>query len=216
MYTILLCTTSGELNVTEDVETLRTALEKKDRYIWVDMEDPSENEVDVLLDVFNFHPLSIEYVLLGAGAAKLDAYPNYAFMALHRLFYNFETEHCDRREFEVFFSEQFIVTIHGKDLSRTFGAVRQRVQDNPKESLGDSPSYVLLSLLELAVKDYHPVMEEWEDTLEDIEQQVLKGSKDKVLDQILKFKKLVATMRKNLLPEREVYKQLDDKHITPF
>jgi magnesium transporter len=202
--------------MTQDVERLKAAKQNNSHFIWVDIEEPSEDEVDVLLDVFNFHPLSIEHVLLGVGMAKLDVYDDYAFLALHRLFYKFETETCERREFEVFFSERFIVTVHGKNLSRTFATARQRVQDRPKETLGASPSYVLLNLLELAIKDYQPVMAEWEDTLEDIERQVLKGAKEQVLDQILKFKKLVATMRKSLLPEREVYKQLNEKYVVPF
>ncbi|MFO1464207.1 MAG: magnesium/cobalt transporter CorA [bacterium] len=216
MYQILLCSPQGDYQETQDVERLREAMRTGSHYIWVDMEEPSEEEVDVLLEVFNFHPLAIEHVLLGVGSARLDVYEKYAFLALHRLFYNFETETCERREFEVFFSERFIVTVHRRNLSRTFAAARQRVHDAPKETLGDSPSYVLLNLLELAIKDYEPIMEEWQDNLEDIEQQVLRGAKDEVLDPILKFKKLVASMRKSLLPERDVYRQLDDKHVLPF
>ncbi len=216
MYQIMLCSPEGEFIETQDVERLKEAKRRKSHYIWVDMEDPSEQEVDLLLDIFNFHPLAIEHVLMGVGTARLDIYEDYAFLALHRVFYNFETESCQRREFEAFFSGDFIVTSHGKNLSRTFATARQRVHDSPKDTLGDSPSYVLLNLLELAIKDYQPIMEEWEDNLEEIEQQVLKGVKDDVLDQILKFKKLVASMRKSLLPEREVYRQLDDKHVIPF
>jgi len=60
-------------------------------------------------------------------------------------------------------------------------------------------------------------MEEWQDNLESIEQQVLKGTaKDDILDQILKFKKLVATMRKSLMPEREIISELYDNPNLPW
>lgn len=216
MHTIYICPPSGGLIETQDLEQLKSALEEQKANVWVDMEDPSEDEVDLLLDQFNFHPLAIEHVLLGVGAARLDVYDRYAFVALHRMFYNFETETCEKREFQVFFSERFIVTSHGKNLARTFNSARQRVKDCPRDTLGDSPSYVLLHLLELAIKDYEPIMEEWQENLEEIEQQVLKGANKDVLEEILKFKKLVGTMRKNLLPEREVFRQLDDKHVIPF
>lgn len=216
MRSIFICPPDGSLVETQDLEVLKTALEDKRANIWVDMEDPSEDEVDFLLEYFNFHPLAIEHVLLGVGAARLDIYDRYAFLALHRMFYNFDTENCEKREFQVFFNDRFIVTSHGKNLSRTFNAARQRVKDCPRDTLGDSPSYVLLHLLELAIKDYEPIMEEWQENLEEIEQQVLKGANKDVLEEILKFKKLVGTMRKNLLPEREVFRQLDDKHVIPF
>jgi magnesium transporter len=101
-------------------------------------------------------------------------------------------------------------------LSRTFSATREKIKENPKRTLGEEPGYVLLQLLELAVKDYQPVLSEWQDTLEEIEQEVLRGNqKDNILNEILKFKKLVATMRKSLLPERDVIKQLYENPALP-
>ncbi len=210
MLRVLICGKSGEVTETEDVEKLKTALANPQVNLWADIEDTTDEEIDILLEVFHFHPLAIEDVVMDISMPKLDVYENYAFLNLHRIFYNFETESCDRRDFEVFFSEKYIVTVHEKNLSRTFTRTREKVKDAPHKTLGMSPSYVLLKLLELAVKDYQPVMEEWQETLEGIEQQVLRGTEDKILDQILKFKKLVATMRRSLLPEREVIKQLNE------
>jgi magnesium transporter len=96
-------------------------------------------------------------------------------------------------------------------LSRTFALAREMERQTCKELLGKGTAFVLLRLLSLAVRDYLPVMEQWQDTLDDIEHQVLAGKKTKILDQILQFKKLVSTMRKNLLPEREVISQFYEK-----
>jgi magnesium transporter len=211
MLNILICSKSGEITETQEISKLKAAFGDPELHLWVDMEDPNDEEIDLLLEVFHFHPLAIEDVIMDISMPKMDMYDTYAFLNLHRVFYNFETETCERRDFEVFFSEKFIITVHEHNLSRTFAATRERIKENPKRTLGEEPCYVLLKLLELAVKDYQPVMQEWQDTLEDIEQRVLKGGEkqeDRILDHILKFKKLVATMRKSLLPEREVIKQL--------
>jgi magnesium transporter len=216
MIRVLTCSKTGELIESNEVAKIVEALKSPLVNIWVDIEDPGDDEIDLLLDVFQFHPLAMEDVVMDTSAAKLDVFDNYAFLNLHRMFYNFETEICDRRDFEVFFSEKYIVTVHESNLSRTFTRVREKIKENPKKTLSLSPSNVLLRLLELALKDYQPVMEEWQDTLESIEQQVLRGEQDKILDQILKFKKLVATMRKSLYPEREVIAQLYDNPNLPW
>jgi magnesium transporter len=211
MKYILLCTPEGKLTETEDIELLKQALATGSHRIWMDLEDPSDEEVGMLGALFNFHDLAVEQVIHDVQVPKLLVYDHYAFLVLHRIFYNFETEECERREFEVFFSDRFIVTTHSNQLSRTFAAARQMVRESPKDLLGKGTAFVLIRLLSLAVRDYLPVIEQWQDNLDDIEHSVLKGQHDKILDQILQFKKLVSTMRKSLLPERDVIAQFHEK-----
>lgn len=216
MLRIIKCTKTGELTESQDATLIKEALASPTCLLWVDMEDPGDEEIDILLETFQFHPLAVEDVVMDTSIAKLDIFENYAFLNLHRLFYSFEKESCDRRDFEVFFSEKYIVTVHESNLGRTFARTREKIKENPKKTLAVSPSYVLIRLLELAVKDYLPVMEEWQENLDAIEQQVLAGDHDKILSQILRFKKLVATMRKSLVPEREIITQLYENPNLPW
>ena len=211
MKYIFLCTPEGDQIVTENIELLKKALQTGSHRIWLDIEDPTDEEIGMLGEVFHFPDLAVEQVIGNVDIPKLTFYESYAFLVLHRIFYNFETEVCDRREFEVFFSDKFIVTIHTQQLSRTFGLAREMERQACKDLLGKGTAFVLLRLLSLAVRDYLPVMEQWQDNLDDIEHQVLQCKKEKILDQILQFKKLVSTMRKNLLPEREVIAQFHEK-----
>lgn len=218
MLYISICTKAGEYQLTQDVEVLKNALASPEARIWLDMDEPTSEELGLLKTVFHFHPLAIEDVKHSAGIPKINVYEGYAFLVLHRLFYHFETEACEPREFHVFFSDRFVVTIHHAHLSRTFAATRDRIKENPREIWQHGTSYVLLRLLENSIRDYLPVMEQWQEMLDDIEHQVLKGTQDQILDQILQFKKLVASMRRSMIPEREVLKLLYEKnlpYITP-
>ncbi len=216
MLTLSLCSESGDFVQTQETERLQEILKNGSHRIWVDLDEPTEEELRLLESVFQFHPLAMADVRQRSGFPKIDVYDHYAFLVLHRLFYHFETETCERREFEVFFSDRFLVTIHLAHLSRTFATARELVRQNPKETLGQGTSQVLFRLLELTIEDYHPVMEEWLETLEEIEQRVLAGKEDSILDRILQFRKLVTTMRKNLVPEREVLRHLSDRAHLPF
>src|SRR5262245_16085898 len=213
MLHISLCSKNGEFVQTQDPSQIQQMLQSPTHRIWVDMDDPTPEELDLLETAFHFHPLAIEDVKHSAGIPKINVYENYAFLVLHRLFYHFETEFCEPREFHVFFSDRFVVTIHHAHLSRTFAATRERIKENPKEIWQHGTSYVLRRLLENSIREYLPVMEQWHEMLDDIEHQVLKGTKAQILDQILQFKKLVASMRKSMIPEREVLKLLYEKNL---
>lgn len=216
MIHILITSPSGDFLQTHDVEILKKHFNQEGYHIWVDLDEPNESELQILKSVFHFHPHTIKDVKKQVGTPKLSLYDKYAFLMLHRLFYQFETETCDAREFEVYLSDHYLVTIHLSHLTRTFSNTREMVKENPKETLGHSISHVLYHLLENTIRDYLPMIERWQDELEAIEQKVLKGAKEEILDEILQFKKLVATMRRSLLPEREAIRQLSEKTNSSF
>lgn len=215
MIYVFLCSPTGKLTQTQDFNLLMESLEKKEEKIWVDVQDPSEEERELLSQVFHFSPQALQDVREIVGIPKLELYDEYAFLVLHRIFYDFDSQSCERREFEVFLSDQFIVTTHGKHLSRTFAATREKVRERPRQLLGRGTSFVLLTLLDFFIKDYLPAFEEWEDRLDEIEEQVLKGAQIEVLDQFLQFKKLISQMRKNLIPQRDVMRLLAETKDHP-
>jgi len=211
MIHIMITHPNGDFVQTHDVEVLRRAMTQADVHIWVDLDEPDEAELQILKSVFHFHPHTIKDVKRQVGIPKIAFYDKYTFLILHRVFYHFETEACEAREFEVYISDRYLVTVHLSHLTRTFANTREKVKENPPETLGNSTLHVLYHLLENTIRDYLPVIERWQDDLEALEQQVLRGAQEKMLDEILRFKKLVATMRRSLLPEREVIRQLSER-----
>ncbi|NPV80678.1 MAG: magnesium/cobalt transporter CorA [Firmicutes bacterium] len=55
----------------------------KQEFLWVDLETPAPDEVELLSSVFNFHPLAIEDCLHRLQRPKVDEYPGYLFLVLH-------------------------------------------------------------------------------------------------------------------------------------
>lgn len=216
MIHILITNAQGELSQTQDLEILRNTLNKSDHHVWVDLDEPDDKELQILKSVFHFNSHTIKDVKRQVEIPKITIFEKYAFMVLHRVFYHFETEKCEAREFEVYISDRYLVTVHLSHLSRTFATTREKIKESPRDTLHHSCGHVLFHLLENTIRDYLPVIETWQDDLENIEQTVLKGAHEKILDQILQFKKLVATLRRSLLPEKEVIRQLSEKVTTLF
>lgn len=56
---------------------------------WLDLEAPTDEEVEILREVFQFHPLAIEDCMYRLQRPKVDEYPGYLFIVLHSV----ATEH---------------------------------------------------------------------------------------------------------------------------
>lgn len=216
MIDILFWSENGKWREADDLSLVKEALSELDCRVWVDVTEPTEDDLQKLKEIFSLHPLTIRWIRERVDDPKIDIHANYVFLILHRIFYHLQTERCDLREFEVCFSDRFIVTTHTKELSRTFEMAKEKLIEHKRECFLHGTSYVLFRLLNLCVQDYNPAIQEWQDDLEDIEQRVLKGTRDNILEKILNFKKLVANMRKKMTPERDVLREFYAIRDIPF
>lgn len=220
MMQLLLWSESGEWLETESTEenivgALERVLTEKTHRAWLDITDPSDADLQLLKERFDLHPLTVRAIREKIDDPKMDIYDDHIFLVLHRIFYDFQTENCELREFEAVVAERFIITTHTHHLSRTFETVREKIREHRKESCTYGTGYILFRLLNLSVRDYFSPIQEWQEVLDEIEQHALKGTDNQVLEKILNFKKLVARMRKNLIPEREVLRELVENRNLP-
>lgn len=78
-----------EMNVPP--EEISELLPEKDILIWLDLEHPTDEELDLLRDEFGFHPLAIED-LQNRQRPKVDLYPGYFFVVFYALHYTADGE----------------------------------------------------------------------------------------------------------------------------
>jgi magnesium transporter len=80
--------------------------------VWVDLSQPTEEDIGWLERTFHFHPLALEDVRLRHQRAKLDEYADYYFGVLYAV----RTDPAQRRvrtaELQFFWGATYLVTIH--------------------------------------------------------------------------------------------------------
>src|ERR1041384_6734652 len=64
-------------------EDLPELLKDENNVVWVDMEKPGEKEEQILTDVFNFHPLTVEDARETRNQPKVEAFADYLFFIVH-------------------------------------------------------------------------------------------------------------------------------------
>lgn len=191
------------------LEQIAEALARKEGLLWVSLEQPSEQEfAAVLNDTFHFHPLVIEDCQsVGYQAPKVDIFSDYLFLILHALKPGAGLEQIELLEFNCFLGANYVVTSHTSDEMPPVERMWRRLQrdERPLHQGADFFCYILLDEL---VDGYLPLIDALDDELDRLEDEVLAQPKTPTLDRILALKHSILTMRRVIIPQREVLNRL--------
>lgn len=75
----------------------------------MDFVNPSESEVDDIIERFDFHELDREAILEEGQSARVDTYDRYVFVVLHFPKYDTRTKRYLTNEFNVFISKDYLL-----------------------------------------------------------------------------------------------------------
>src|SRR5258708_22293626 len=205
-------TTQGNLHSKNiEVFLMPTLLADTNLFLWVDLEDPTEEEAkSVLAEVFHFHPLSIEDCVKDSPSPKVDEFSPtegdrfnpYLFIVMHALDYSRKYGVFATSELNFFLGKNFLVTYHVVPLKSV-----AMVEDRCVKGTGHvarAPDRVAHGLLDGLVENYKPALEELSLEIAELEQQVLEHPSHQLLNKLIQIKKEVVHLRQIIGPQREV------------
>lgn len=202
---------------TPGIAELPQHLEDTDRIIWVDLEDPDDEEMGVLGGIFGFHVLAAEDCIHSGYLPMLDIYSTYAFFVLHAIDIAEMEQHFKTIEVGCFLGERFLVTHHAKQVKGIFDA-RGKVAQNPATLL-NSPDWLLHNIIDAMTDHYTPAVEALENRIKQPAQDVSALNIEvAALQQIGQLQHTVLTrLAQDQLPyiadDRRVYYQNVETHM---
>jgi magnesium transporter len=185
---------------------LAKVLWEKDALVWVDLEDPSEFESDLLVELFNFHPLAVEDCLIEHSEPKLDDYDEYLFLVVHAAAKE-KGEELKTAELNLFVNKNYVVTFHKQPIP-SIQSVRNDVMRRQGTPLSDGTDMLVHAILDRLVDRYLPVLTEHERRIDEIEDKLFEDAGDDVLRRILDAQKDVLFLRRIMSPQRETMSHL--------
>ncbi|NJM53921.1 MAG: hypothetical protein HC846_11360 [Blastocatellia bacterium] len=107
-------------------------LADKNNVVWADFD--INNEADrieadaILLNVFNFHPLTIEDARETRNQPKIEAFPNYLFFIVHGVKNETNTANFVTKELDGYLGSNFLVTYHTEPF-RSIDRVKRNIRE---------------------------------------------------------------------------------------
>src|SRR5215208_5131174 len=83
MLKTLLCDENNRFLVVEEAEAISEILKRKDRHLWLDLERPTAEELDLIQEEFRLHPLAIEDATKRHQRPKIDEYEDFYFVVFY-------------------------------------------------------------------------------------------------------------------------------------
>lgn len=174
-------------------------------FIWVGLYEPADEILEKLQEEFGLHDLAIEDAQNAHQRPKLEAYGNSLFAVMHTA--QVVNEKIVYGETHAFLGPRYLITVrHGASLS--YAPVRERVQREP-ELLVLGPSYGLYAVLDFIVDNYRPIIDEFRDTANSLEQAIFADTyRRQTVIRLYQLKRELTQMRMAVGPLQDVLSQL--------
>jgi len=171
--------------------------------LWVDVVAPSPEELALLRERFDLHPVAIDSCLRVDQRPKVEEYRSQLFVVLHKLVVpEAAGEELRSLELHAFLGDGYLLTIQDGELPEVT-VVRDRMiaEDAVRER---SLVYAYYLVCERLAHTNFDALDLLFEAVEDIEDSVLKQADDDALPELFSAKRRLAAARRLIVPQREV------------
>jgi magnesium transporter len=201
---------NGVTRVAKDLDPAWLAPDSPDKAgsvkLWVDFSDPTPEEGKLLATYFHFHELSIEDALGEVLHPKIEPYNGYLYVVLHGIDFQASEHAFTTHEVDFFLHPRYLVTVHD-GFSRSIDKLHDVCPRNDFV-LGEGTDALLHRILDAMVDNYSPEVDKLEQRLDEVEHRVFERPSQDDIKRILSLKRDVASLRRVVMPQRDVVGRL--------
>ena len=201
MIKIVLHTGPDGLVAKTAIEDLSDLVGRADTTVWIDVVDPTPEEVARIGKELGYHPLALEDTIRGGQRPKVDQYDSYQYIVFYGLIS--EAGRPVSHEVDIFVGAHCMVPFHSgtrKVIAETAERWRRNVASMGNHGVG----FLLYSLLDSLVDGYFPVLDDVAERAEEMEESIILEEQPALQAQILELRRDLLMIRRVAGPERDV------------
>lgn len=188
-----------EENFTE--KDLPELLADETNVVWVDLRGETAEQVtqakNILTNIFKLHYLTIEDCVETRNEPKVEGFPDYIYLIVHGIkpeitsSANFVT-----KELDAYLGRNYVITFHVERF-KSIKDVKQQIRSSPFICQRGA-AYLLHQILDKLVDLYMPVVEEFDDSINALEERVflMKRDNNAILEEIMDLRRSVARLKR--------------------
>ncbi len=181
------------------------------RLTWVNIEKPTQREIEYLARNYPFHPLDLDDCLSRIQRPKIDPYEDYLFMVFHFPVFNKQARVTTPSQVSIFLGEDYLITLHEgnlKPLTKFFKDCQMNEQTR-EESMSRSTGYLLYLILDRLVNYCFPILNKIGSNIEAVEEKVFTQDASESVYELSILRRDVISYRRIIKPQTEVLELLE-------
>ncbi len=181
---------------------------------WLDMVQPGNEQVSLLRDRYNFHPLHLEDVLSRLQRPKIDNNPEsggeYVFLVLHFPVFDKTNRLAVVSELDIFAGRDYVITLHDGKLKPLVRLVNLANDAKVQTQLmGGGSGYLLYRIIETLVSACFPMLYRVDQKLDNIEVNIFGRNVQEMVQELSLVRRDIIAMRRILRPNIPVVRSLE-------
>ena len=185
-------------------------LTARGEFFWLDLVDPSEQELNALAQRLGWHPLALEDTREFGQRPKIDRYGDHMLL----VFYGARAIGHDAPsmiEVHLLVSGDWVVTVR-RGQADPIDALRRRTTEDP----APDEQFVVYRILDTLTDSFFPLLEAIDDEIDELEDAIVLSPDDAQLQRVFHLKRSLVTMRRIVTPQRDLAaRTLDELHELP-
>jgi magnesium transporter len=181
---------------------------------WVNIEKPTEHEIEYLAQNYPFHPLDLDDCLSRIQRPKIDEYKDYLFLVFHFPVFRKEVRVTTASQVSVFIGENYLITLHKGELKPLVKLFRecQIDEESREEYLNRGSGYLLYRIVDRLVDYCLPILNKIGDNIEKVEDDIFASSgAPRAIEALAVLRRDVISFRRSIWPMRAVIGSLEPK-----
>ncbi|MFH1857287.1 MAG: magnesium/cobalt transporter CorA [Candidatus Omnitrophota bacterium] len=189
------------------VEAMRQALADPSCVLWVDFTEIDDEDIDLLTEVFNLHPLTVEDFIMANARPKVENFKEYLFLIMFSMECpDKETDRVRTSELDFCLGKNFLVTAHHEAMP-PLAVGKERIK---KQSpiIKQGTDFLLYSLLDCLVDSYFPVIDEFDSKVDEMSDELFHNPNNETLKKIYFLKNEIMYLRRTIGPQADAMNML--------
>ncbi len=176
--------------------------------LWVELDGLSDIPLlRALGNRFHLHPLALEDVLSLGQRPKVEPYDHHIFIVAQMILQD-EEHTVSSEQVSLFLGPGFLISIEEDPSTDTFAPVHERLRSGRGLIRKQKADYLTYALLDAIVDHHFPMLESLGEVLQNLDNEVITNPSPRHVQQLHECKRLLASLRRYVWPERDVINTL--------
>ncbi|MDP2943432.1 MAG: CorA family divalent cation transporter, partial [Candidatus Omnitrophota bacterium] len=181
-----LYTAEGKLRKDIPIAEFRQALASENVLLWIDIEEMEDGDIEVLMDVFGIHPLTVEDCIMVNARPKVEDFPGYLFLITQGVKFNANETKIESYEVDFCIGKNYLITVHTDPVDAITLNLERVDKGSPIITRGSD--FLTCSILESLADGYYPIVDKFDKRVDEMEAELFKDPTTKTFNQIYRLK----------------------------
>lgn len=175
---------------------------------WLDIVNPTEREIDQIIEKYDFHELDREAIVEEYQLARVDTYDDYIFAVLHFPKYDTKSRRYLSNEFDIFISKNYLINFRYYSTS-SVDAIMERYSSGEHGKDSINTAYMLYDLIDSMLDKTLKILNRFGKDLRALESDLFQDIGEETISEIMVRKRNMIALKHMISPQIKVLKVLE-------